>query len=43
MGGPSWQFKRFADGSSKPWFAQVWEDKIAAGFTNSASMSGDSL
>lgn len=20
MGGPSWQFKRFADASSKPWF-----------------------
>ena len=43
MGGPSWQFKRFADASSKPWFAQVWKDKIAAGFTNSASMNGDKL
>ena len=31
MGGPSWQFKKFADASSKPWFAQVWKDKIAAG------------
>ena len=43
MGGPSWQFKRFADASSKPWFAQVWKDKIGAGFTNSASMNGDKL
>ncbi len=41
MGGPSWQFKRFADASSKPWFSQLWKDKIAAGFTNSASMNGD--
>jgi NAD(P)H dehydrogenase (quinone) len=41
MGGPSWQFKRFADASSKPWFGQAWKDKIAAGFTNSASINGD--
>lgn len=41
MGGPSWQFKRFADASSKPWFGQKWKDKIAAGFTNSASINGD--
>jgi NAD(P)H dehydrogenase (quinone) len=41
MGGPSWQFKRFADASSKPWFGQVWKDKIGAGFTNSATMNGD--
>jgi multimeric flavodoxin WrbA len=37
----SWQFKKFADASSKPWFAQEWKDKIAAGFTNSAGMGGD--
>src|SRR3954470_9499269 len=37
----SWQVKKFADGSSRPWFAQAWKDKIAAGFTNSAGMSGD--
>src|SRR4051812_14416377 len=43
MGGPSWQFKKFADASSKPWFAQVWKDKIAAGFTNSATVNGDKL
>jgi NAD(P)H dehydrogenase (quinone) len=41
MGGPSWQFKKFADASSKPWFGQAWKDKVAAGFTNSASMNGD--
>ncbi|HZF78309.1 MAG TPA: flavodoxin family protein, partial [Rubrivivax sp.] len=41
MGGPSWQFKKFADASSKPWFAQEWKDKISAGFTNSAGMNGD--
>ena len=43
MGGPSWQFKKFADASSKPWFGQVWKDKLAAGFTNSASINGDKL
>ena len=41
MGGPSWQFKKFADASSKPWFSQQWKDKIAAGFTNSATINGD--
>ena len=41
MGGPSWQFKRFADASSKPWFAQRWRDKLFAGFTNSAGVQGD--
>ena len=41
MGSPSWQFKKFADASSKPWFAQEWKDKVAAGFTNSAGMNGD--
>lgn len=41
MGGPAWQFKKFADASSKPWFQQKWKDKIAAGFTNSASVNGD--
>ena len=41
MGGPAWQFKKFADESSKPWFTQAWKDKVAAGFTNSASVNGD--
>ncbi|PXF32473.1 NADPH-dependent FMN reductase [Pokkaliibacter plantistimulans] len=43
MGGPSWQFKKFADASSKPWFGGLWKNKLAAGFTNSASMNGDKL
>lgn len=43
MGSASWQFKKFADATSKPWFSQQWKDKIAAGFTNSASMNGDKL
>ncbi|TCZ59713.1 flavodoxin family protein [Roseicella aquatilis] len=41
MGNASWQFKKFADASSKPWFTQAWKDKLAAGFTNSASVNGD--
>ena len=43
MGSVSWQFKKFADASSKPWFGQQWKDKLFAGFTNSASMNGDKL
>lgn len=43
MGGPSWQFQKFADASSKPWFADVWKDKVFGGFTNSASINGDKL
>lgn len=41
MGSVSWQFKKFADASSKPWYSQAWKNKIAAGFTNSATMNGD--
>ena len=41
MGTVSWQFKRFADASSKPWSKQAWKDKVFAGFTNSATMNGD--
>ncbi len=41
MGMASWQFKKVADASSKPWFNQEWKNKLAAGFTNSASMNGD--
>ena len=43
MGSVSWQFKKFADASSKQWFTQAWKNKVAAGFTNSASMNGDKL
>lgn len=41
MGNVSWQFKKFADASSKAWAARAWQNKIAAGFTNSASINGD--
>ncbi len=43
MGNVSWQFKKFADASSTVWAKQGWKDKLAAGFTNSAGMSGDKL
>lgn len=43
MGSVSWQFKKFADASSKPWYTQAWKDKLFAGFTNSAAMSGDKM
>ncbi|MFM7330259.1 MAG: flavodoxin family protein [Brachymonas sp.] len=43
MGTVSWQFKKFADASSKAWFSQKWKDKVFAGFTNSATMNGDKL
>jgi multimeric flavodoxin WrbA len=43
MGSVSWQFKKFADASSKPWYGQAWKDKVFAGFTNSATMNGDKL
>jgi NAD(P)H dehydrogenase (quinone) len=41
MGGVSSDFKKFADASSKPWYEQKWKNKIAGGFTNSATMNGD--
>ena len=43
MGSVSWQFKKFADASSRQWFAQEWKDKIAAGFTSASGMDGDKL
>jgi NAD(P)H dehydrogenase (quinone) len=43
MGNASWQFKKFADATSKQWAGQEWKDKLAAGFTNSASINGDKL
>lgn len=43
MGTVSWQFKKFADATSKTWFTQAWKDKVFAGFTNSATMNGDKL
>lgn len=41
MGSVSWQFKKFADASSKPWYTQAWKDKIFGGFTASANVNGD--
>ena len=43
MGSVSAPFKAFMDWSSKAWFARTWKNKIAAGFTNSGSQSGDKL
>lgn len=43
MGSASGQFKLFMDASSKAWFSRDWQDKLAAGFTTSASQSGDKL
>ncbi len=43
MGSVSAPFKAFMDASSKVWFSQGWKDKVAAGFTNSHSLSGDKL
>ena len=37
----AWQFKKFADASSRRWSTLAWKDKIAAAFTNSASINGD--
>ena len=41
MGSVSWQFKKFADASSKPWYTQSWKDKIFGGFTASSNVNGD--
>lgn len=43
MGSASAQFKGFMDASSSIWYQRGWKDKVAAGFTTSASQSGDKL
>jgi len=43
MGSVSWQFKKFADASSKRWYAGAWKDKVAGGFTCSGYPSGDKV
>jgi multimeric flavodoxin WrbA len=43
MGSASGTFKAFMDASSGAFFKGAWKDKLAAGFTNSASRSGDKL
>ena len=41
MGNVPWQFKKFADASSKVWAGRGWQDKVFGGFVNSASLNGD--
>lgn len=43
MGSVSAGFKQFMEKTSHIWLEQGWKDKIAAGFTNSGSQSGDKL
>jgi multimeric flavodoxin WrbA len=43
MGSVSAPMKGFMDSTSKIWMQQGWKNKIAAGFTNSGSQSGDKL
>ncbi|WP_371596755.1 flavodoxin family protein [Streptomyces sp. NBC_00564] len=41
MGTASAAFHTFAEATSERWSRQAWKDKLAAGFTNSASKAGD--
>jgi NAD(P)H dehydrogenase (quinone) len=41
MGGPSAQFKAFADASSDRWEQQRWSGKLAAGVTTGSCPNGD--
>jgi len=41
MGGVSADFAKFKDWTSKRWLDGAWRNKLAAGFTASASWSGD--
>jgi NAD(P)H dehydrogenase (quinone) len=41
MGSASAALKSFMEATSKIWAEQAWKDKIAAGFVNSGSQSGD--
>ncbi|MFI8105089.1 flavodoxin family protein [Streptomyces sp. NPDC086023] len=41
MGTASGAFHVFAEATSKRWFGDAWQDKLAAGFSNSGSKSGD--
>lgn len=43
MGSVSAIFKAFLEKAFDPWTEQRWKDKIAGGFTNSSSQSGDKL
>jgi NAD(P)H dehydrogenase (quinone) len=41
MGGVSAEFAKFKDWTSKRWMEGTWRNKLAAGFTASASWNGD--
>jgi NAD(P)H dehydrogenase (quinone) len=41
MGGVSADFAKFKDWTSKRWMSRAWQNKLAAGFTVSASWGGD--
>ena len=41
MGGVSAEFAAFKDWTSKRWMTRTWQNKLAAGFTVSASWGGD--
>lgn len=43
MGSASARFHEFMEATSKTWYGRGWKDKLAAGFTVSASQSGDKL
>ncbi|MEY2632556.1 MAG: hypothetical protein RIR00_1210 [Pseudomonadota bacterium] len=43
MGSATAKFKQFMEDSSKRWYGRAWRNKLAAGFTTSASQSGDKL
>jgi multimeric flavodoxin WrbA len=43
MGSVSAIYKAFLEKAFDPWREQAWKDKIAGGFTNSASQNGDKL
>ncbi|UCE78966.1 MAG: flavodoxin family protein [Nitrospiraceae bacterium] len=43
MGNIASDMKKFMEASVKKWFAGAWKNKIAGGFSNSSSFSGDKL
>jgi NAD(P)H dehydrogenase (quinone) len=43
MGSVASEFKAFMEASSGKWGKQMWKNKIAGGFSNSAGLSGDKL
>lgn len=43
MGSAAAKFKEFMETSSGRWYERAWQNKVAAGFTVSASQNGDKL